>query len=45
MDMEIDRNSCISCGKCVEICPVNVFELKEGEPVIENADDCTLCGV
>lgn len=45
MDMEIDRDNCINCGKCVEICPVNVFELKKGEPVIENVDDCTLCGV
>ncbi|KXB07450.1 hypothetical protein AKJ51_01355 [candidate division MSBL1 archaeon SCGC-AAA382A20] len=43
--MEIDRDNCINCGKCVEICPVNVFEMEEEEPVIKHAGDCTLCGV
>lgn len=29
----------------MEICPANVFETEKGEPVIEHAEDCTLCGV
>lgn len=45
MDLEIDHDGCIDCGKCVEICPANVFEMRDGEPTIEHYDDCTLCGV
>ena len=45
---EINRDKCIGindCGKCVQVCPVNVFE-KNGEipsTMEENEDECTLC--
>ncbi len=33
--------NCISCGKCVELCPVNNIALKDGKPVFE--DKCLNC--
>jgi len=48
--VEIDMKSCIGidkCGKCVRICPVNIFEAEGEEPVIveQNQDECTLCNL
>lgn len=34
-------DSCVSCGKCVEVCPLNNIELKNGKPVWGN--ECTHC--
>ena len=38
-------NDCVSCGKCVEICPCNVHVIRRGEVFVENhhlciGDDC-----
>jgi len=34
-------------GECVRICPVNVFEVKEGKVAVkeENEDECILCNL
>ncbi len=34
-----------SCGKCLQVCPVNIFGSEEDCPLIieENQDECTLC--
>lgn len=39
-----DEN-CISCGKCVEVCPINCIELKNGKPEwkAEKCVHCTAC--
>jgi NAD-dependent dihydropyrimidine dehydrogenase PreA subunit len=35
---------CISCNRCVEICPTNVFDAVEGgAPVIARQSDCHTC--
>lgn len=34
-------NSCISCGKCVSVCPLNNIRLENGRPVW--GDKCTHC--
>jgi NAD-dependent dihydropyrimidine dehydrogenase PreA subunit len=35
---------CIDCGRCVEVCPTNVFdELPSGHPVIARQSDCQTC--
>lgn len=34
-------DKCISCGKCVKLCPLNNIELKDGTPVWK--DNCTHC--
>jgi NAD-dependent dihydropyrimidine dehydrogenase PreA subunit len=48
--VEIDRSKCpgISrCGRCVKVCPVNIFSIKEDDPALEedHQDECTLCGL
>lgn len=38
----IDREKCTGCGKCVEICPKDVLELKNLKSVV-NSKRCMLC--
>jgi NAD-dependent dihydropyrimidine dehydrogenase PreA subunit len=41
-----DRCTGISaCGKCVQVCPVNIFVSEADRPSIaeENQDECILC--
>ena len=35
--------SCIGCGTCVEACPMEAIELKDGKAVI-NTEICIQCG-
>ena len=35
------KDSCISCGKCVQVCPLQDIRLKDGKPVWGNR--CTHC--
>jgi formate hydrogenlyase subunit 6/NADH:ubiquinone oxidoreductase subunit I len=30
---EVNIEKCVGCGECVEICPVNVYELKDEKEV------------
>jgi len=48
--VEIDRNKCSGisqCGRCVKVCPVNVFAAEGDDPVLveDQQDECTLCGL
>ena len=36
----INRKKCVSCGKCVEVCPMEVMVLKPENP----ASKCISCG-
>ncbi len=39
----VDRDLCISCGTCVELCP-DVFELDEEEKsVVKDQEGCNSC--
>ena len=35
------------CGQCVKVCPVNIFKAENDahEIIVENEDECTLCGL
>ncbi len=44
MSIEIDSERCISCSKCVEICPNQVIEVKSSASV-KDSENCTLCGL
>ncbi len=35
---EVNVEECVGCGECVEICPVNVYELQDEKSVPVNAD-------
>ena len=39
----VDTDKCIGCGECVEVCPVEVFELEDEKAVAANADECLGC--
>jgi len=43
--IKIDFDACIGCGKCVEICPANVYGMVEKKPEVIAEDACTFCGV
>jgi NAD-dependent dihydropyrimidine dehydrogenase PreA subunit len=40
----ISESRCIGCNKCVQACPMNVFDaVKGGIPVIARQEDCQTC--
>ena len=42
-NVEVDPEKWIGCGECVEICPVDVFELQDEKSVPVNGEDCLGC--
>ena len=42
--LELDREACIGCGACTEVCPHQVFSLDGGKAAIGDADLCMECG-
>ena len=44
MSVLIDRESCVHCGKCAEICPGNLIALDEsGAAVLKRPEECWGC--
>ncbi len=41
--VEVDAEKCIGCEECVEVCPVDVYEMKDGKSEPVNADECLGC--
>jgi NAD-dependent dihydropyrimidine dehydrogenase PreA subunit len=39
----VDVEKCIGCGECVEVCPVDVYELRDGKSVVVMEEDCLGC--
>jgi NAD-dependent dihydropyrimidine dehydrogenase PreA subunit len=40
----VSPERCITCDKCVKVCPTNVFDrVADGIPVISRQDDCQTC--
>ena len=39
----VDKEVCTGCGECVEVCPVEVFELNDDKSEPVNADECLGC--
>jgi len=42
--LKFNQDKCTGCGMCVEVCPHNVFELKNGTAAIIDRDLCMECG-
>ncbi len=41
--VEIDLDLCVGVAECVEVCPVEVYELVDGKVVADNIGECTDC--
>ena len=42
--LELDQASCIGCGRCLEVCPHQVFSQAEKKVAISDLDSCMECG-
>jgi NAD-dependent dihydropyrimidine dehydrogenase PreA subunit len=40
---EVDAEKCTGCGECVDICPVDVYELQNEKSVVVEEEDCLGC--
>ncbi|MBU1003960.1 MAG: 4Fe-4S binding protein [Proteobacteria bacterium] len=39
----VDTDKCVGDGECVDVCPVEVYELQDGKAVPVNAEECLGC--
>ena len=39
----VDTEKCIGCGECVDICPMEVYELQDEKSVPVNVEECVGC--
>lgn len=42
--LQLNRESCIGCGRCLEVCPHQVFRCDAGKAGIQDRDSCMECG-
>lgn len=42
-NVNVDADKCVGCGECVDVCPVEVYELNDGKSVPANAEECLGC--
>lgn len=42
--LELDRERCVGCGLCVEVCPHLIFAMQEGRATVRERDRCMECG-
>jgi len=42
--LKMDQSRCTGCGKCIEVCPHQVFSITDGKCTIIDKDSCIECG-
>jgi NAD-dependent dihydropyrimidine dehydrogenase PreA subunit len=42
--LNLDRDKCIGCGRCIEVCPHGVFAIAGKKASIVDRDLCMECG-
>ena len=42
--LELSSEACIGCGRCLEVCPHQVFSLRGNKALIGDIDACMECG-
>jgi len=45
VEIKVNLDKCTGCGTCVDVCPVGVFEVKDGKSAPVKADECLVCRV
>ena len=45
MPTVVDADCCIACEACLDICPENVYDMKDNVAVPTRKEDCTDCGL
>lgn len=40
---EVNVEECVGCGECIDVCPVEVYELQQEKSVVVNEDECLGC--
>ncbi|WP_294407505.1 4Fe-4S binding protein [uncultured Clostridium sp.] len=43
--IEVRADECIGCSKCVNICPMKVFSIKDNKSVVVDEDNCIHCSL
>ena len=43
VEIKIDEEKCTGCGTCIDICPVEVLEIKDEKSKVVNLDECLVC--
>ncbi len=44
VSLQLDRDACMGCGRCLEVCPHGVFAMEGGKSRIDERDACMECG-
>ena len=42
-NVSVDNDKCVGWGECVDVCPVEVYEIKDGKSEPVNAEECLGC--
>lgn len=42
-EVVVDKDKCEGCEECVEVCPVDVYEIVDGKADPVNAEECLGC--
>lgn len=42
--LQLDRNQCIGCGLCLEVCPHRIFTLTDKKAEVADPGGCMECG-
>jgi len=41
--VEVDKDKCTGCEQCIDVCPVDVYEIVDGKSEPVNMDECLGC--
>ncbi|MBQ9536415.1 MAG: 4Fe-4S binding protein [Desulfovibrionaceae bacterium] len=42
-NVTVNQDKCVGCGECVDNCPVEVYELKNGKSEPVKSEECLGC--
>ncbi len=42
-NVAVDQDKCTGCSECVDVCPVQVYELQDNKSAVINEDECLGC--